>query len=239
MEYFVSSATGTLCAELITLPICTVKTVYQNSQPNINIKNVVVDIYKTRGGLTGFFQASTPAVISQVLSTAFKYHFYIQCKSIRQTDSGDLLSNSVNGMMGGIMGSFLTHPIDVWKNYVQRGEKYPWTLRALYQGYSGSIAKNVVLYSCLFPLYDYFSIRTGSQTVASVATTLTCSIMVQPVDYYKTVRMSGNTFHGYRNLYRGFFLMVSRSVPHFMITTFVSDRVQRLLLREPASVKRL
>lgn len=79
-------------------------------------------------------------------------------------------------------------------------------------GYSASILKNMVLYSILFPVYDYYKIKFDNQIMTSVCTTLTCSLIVQPVDYYKTVLMSGNKFKDLENPYRGFSLMVSRSI---------------------------
>ena len=229
MDNFFPCAIGTLCAELATLPICTIKTVYQNSAQTTKPVDVVLHIYRSHSGVRGFFQASIPAVLSQVISTASKYNFYHMFKSFRQTDSEDLVSNSINGMAGGLLGSVLAHPIDVWKNHLQRGELFMWRkgMRVWYQGYTGSIAKNVVLYSCLFPIYDYYKLRFEHPSIAAVATTLTCSILVQPVDYYKTVLMAGNRFTGYMNPYRGFSMMVSRSVPHFMITTYVTETVKR------------
>jgi hypothetical protein len=229
MDNFIPSAVGTLCAELATLPICTIKTVYQNSTQTTKPSDVVLQIYRNHAGVRGFFQASVPAVLSQVISTASKYHFYHMFKSIRQTNAEDLVSNSLNGMAGGLLGSVLTHPIDVWKNHIQRGQRFPWQkgMRIWYQGYTGSIAKNIVLYSCLFPIYDYYKLRIEHQAIAAVATTLTCSLLVQPVDYYKTVLMAGNRFTGYMNPYRGFTMMVSRSVPHFMITTYVTETVKQ------------
>lgn len=230
MEHLISSIIGSGCAEVLTLPICTVKTIYQtNVLPNQTISQIISHIYSTHG-LKGFFQASVPAISSQILSTSSKYYLYHKIKSHRQTDSNDLLSNSFNGALGGVGGSVLSHPFDVWKNYLQRDQRMPkLNLKILYSGYSGSFIKNIVLYSVLFPVYDFYKLHINSSVLAAVCTTLTCSILTQPVDYYKTVLMSGNKFTAWSNPYKGFGLMLSRSIPHFIISMGITDYMKKLL----------
>ena len=53
MDHIISSIIGTTYAEIITLPICTVKTVYQNSN-NLRIRYIISNIYK-KNGIQGFF----------------------------------------------------------------------------------------------------------------------------------------------------------------------------------------
>jgi hypothetical protein len=153
----VPSIIGTLSAEIITLPICTIKTVHQNNPTHKSIKSTINHIIQNTG-YKGFIQASPHAILSQLISTSTKYTFYHKIKEYRQTESNDILSNSFNGLAGGILGSFFSHPIDVWKNYSQRNEYFNWKSfnpKLYYQGYTASVYKNAVLYSCLFPLYDY------------------------------------------------------------------------------------
>ena len=225
MEYLVSSTIGTVCAEILTLPICTVKTIYQNTT-NTNISNIVKQIYNTQG-INGFFQASTPAIMSQVISTSSKYYFYHTFKNLRKTNDNNILANSINGALGGVCGSLFSHPFDVWKNYLQRKQKPHFKINILYAGYSASIIKNIVLYSLLFPLYDFYKLHMPNSILASIATTLTCSLVTQPVDYYKTVLMSGAKFTSWRNPYKGFSLMVSRSIPHFIISMNITDYIKK------------
>lgn len=220
-----STGISTLFAEIITLPICTIKTVYQNN--NLNTINTINYIYK-QNNLKGFFSASTPAIISQIMSTSSKFTIYEYIKNKRNTSKNDIINNSINGGLSGILGSLLTHPIDIWKNFSQRNESYinflknknTNLLKKLYNGYTGNIGKNIALYSCLYPINDYYNSHFNSLFISAPLTTITVSLIVQPFDYYKTVKIAGTNPTNY---FRGFHLMVFRSIPHFMITMILSD----------------
>jgi hypothetical protein len=244
-----NSAIGTLVAELITLPICTLKTVYQNN-PTFTILDTYKHIYyygqshNKHHSYRGFFQASSPAIISQIISTSSKYSAYEFIKSIRNENIIEnntnivgekdnkilLLNNSMNGIIGGLIGSVVTHPFDLWKNFVQRNESYIIHLKnsskniksfisnGLYQGYTGSIAKNIVLYASLFPLLDYYQTLTPHFWLASLGTTLSVSLLIQPFDYYKVVSMANSQGKIIKNPFRGFSLLLARSIPHLFIT---------------------
>jgi hypothetical protein len=225
MEHFISSSIGSACAEILTLPICTIKTIYQNQSTRTPLQ-ITMNIYQTKG-LKGFFQASLPAVISQVLSTSSKYYLYHAIKEYRQTEDSNLFSNSINGGLGGLGGSLLSHPFDVWKNHLQRGETLSnLRIQTLYSGYSGTIAKNILLYSMLFPVYDFYKLHTTNPIMASIFTSITCSLITQPLDYYKTVLMTGNKFAGWTNPYKGYSLMLSRTIPHFVISMTITDNMK-------------
>lgn len=228
MEHFISSSIGSACAEVLTLPICTIKTIYQTQQQTNKLTpvQIITHLYQTKG-ISGFFQASTPAIISQVLSTSSKYYLYHAIKDYRQTADSDIVSNSINGGLGGLGGSVLSHPFDVWKNHLQRGQRLlNFQIKTLYSGYSGTIAKNILLYSMLFPVYDFYKLHIASPVMASIVTSITCSLVTQPLDYYKTVLMTGNKFAGWRNPYRGYSLMISRTIPHFMISMAITDNIK-------------
>ncbi len=243
LHNIINSAIGTLVAEIVTLPLCTLKTVYQNN-PTFTIRDTYKHIYyygqshnNKHHSYRGFFQASSPAIISQIVSTSSKYSAYEFIKSIRNRNIvGEkdhkilLLNNSINGIIGGLMGSVVTHPFDLWKNFVQRNESYTMHLKnssknmksfisnGLYQGYSGSIAKNIVLYASLFPLFDYYQSLTHHFWLASLGTTLSVSLLIQPFDYYKVVRMANSQGKIIKNPFRGFSLLLARSIPHLFIT---------------------
>lgn len=232
-----NSAIGTFVAELITLPICTIKTVYQNNH-TFTILDTYKHIYNNHHSYRGFFQASSPAIISQIVSTSSKYSAYEFIKNIRTKNVVEeekdhkmiLFNNSINGIVGGLMGSLVTHPFDLWKNFVQRDESYINHLQkhrkniksfihnGLYQGYSGSIAKNIVLYASLFPLLDYYQSLTPHFWLVSFGTTLSVSLLIQPFDYYKVVKMANNKEKIIKNPFRGFTLLLVRSIPHLFIT---------------------
>lgn len=227
-DNIIPSVVGTLTAEILTLPICTIKTVYQNNK-SLTINQTIKLIIKN-SGYRGFIQASHPAILSQIISTSTKYSFYSLIKEKRKTKSDDLISNSLNGMLGGVSGSFFSHPIDVWKNYLQRNKIFDWkslNINLYYQGYSASIYKNIVLYSCLFPIYDYYKTKFNSIYLSSICTTVTVSFIIQPFDYYKTVKMAGNKdIIKPLDFIRGFGLMLARSIPHFLITMTITEKIK-------------
>lgn len=221
MDVIYKNMLATSIAEIITLPICTIKTNHQVWN-NKSMKDTVMQIYK-QSGMKGFYQASIPAVISQVLSTTSKYTFYRYFTNLRNTKKDDLFNNSINGVIGGITGSLISHPVDVWKNYKQRNESYveaikKYRYKILYQGYSQSILKNVVLYSVLYPIYDYYYSKTNNNIISSIGTTITAGIFTQPVDYLKTRYMAGIKDFHIKDLYKGYHLMIFRNIPHFLIT---------------------
>ena len=237
------SAFSTLVAEIITLPICTVKTVYQNN-PLFNTKQTIKYIY-TQSGYKGFVQAFGPSITSQILSTSTKFAFYETLKHNRSTEKNDLLNNSLNGMLGGLFGSVITHPFDIWRNYKQRNISYvdhvkknynllkngqfglgKFITQTFYAGYKGSIGKNIVLYGSLFPLNDFYKSHFNSVLISAPLTTLTVSCLIQPFDYYKAVKMAGNNIGS--SYFRGFHLMLARSLPHFLITMGLTELLLNL-----------
>ncbi len=226
-----STGISTLIAEICTLPICTIKTVYQNN--NLTTLETIKNINK-QNGFKGFFSASTPAIISQIFSTTSKFTIYEYIKNKRNTSKDDIINNSLNGGISGLLGSLLTHPIDVWKNFSQRNESYKNFLlnkdksliKKIYQGYSGSISKNIVLYSCLYPINDYYNSHFKSTIISAPLTTITVSFIIQPFDYYKTIKIAKGTqikVSLKNNYFRGFHLMLLRSMPHFMLTMYFSN----------------
>jgi hypothetical protein len=227
MEHFISSSIGSACAEILTLPICTIKTIYQTQTlTKLTPLQIASNLYQTKG-IKGFFQASTPAIISQVISTSSKYYLYHAIKDYRKTEDSNIISNSINGGLGGLGGSLLSHPFDVWKNHLQRGQTLSnFRIKKLYSGYSGTIAKNILLYSMLFPVYDFYKLHITNPLIASIFTSVTCSVITQPLDYYKTVLMTGNKFAGWGNPYKGYSLMISRTIPHFMISMTITDNIK-------------
>ncbi len=204
LNNIINSAIGTLVAEIVTLPICTLKTVYQNN-PTFTILDTYKHIYYYGQSHTkhpsyrGFFQASSPAIISHIVSTSSKYSAYEFIKNIRNKN---IIENNTN--------------IVVEKNNSKNIKSF--IINGLYQGYSGSIAKNIVLYASLFPLLDYYQSLTPHFWLASLGTTLSVSLLIQPFDYYKVISMANNEGKIIKNPFRGFSLLLARSIPHLFIT---------------------
>lgn len=173
---------------------------------------------------------------------------YEKIKYIRKTEKSNVLDNSINGVVSGLAGSLLKHPFDVWKNFTQRNENYWLHLKnlaskstgmarinyanliktGLYAGYTGSIGKNVALYSSLFPLNDFYKSKFDSIYISAPLTTLTVSLIVQPFDYYKVVKIAGNKPS---QPFRGFTLMLARNIPHFTITMCVTELISKQLCK--------
>ena len=78
----------------------------------------------------------------------------------------------------------------------------------------------------LFPVYDFYKLHITNPLIASIFTSITCSVITQPLDYYKTVLMTGNKFAGWTNPYKGYSLMISRTIPHFMISMTITDNIK-------------
>ena len=229
-----SSGCGTLLAELVTLPICTIKTVYQNN-PKHTINDSIKFIYRS-SGYKGFVQASKPAILAQMISTSSKYTIYEMIKNYRKTKSGDIINSSINGISSGILGSLLTHPLDVWKNYRQRNESLSNTLiansklKVFYRGYLGALGKNVTLYSLLFPINDFYKNKFDNNIfISAPLTTISISLFIQPFDNYKVVKMANNKF---TKPFRGLSLMLARSIPHFFITMYMTDYFENKLFHK-------
>lgn len=232
-----SSCIGTLTAEILTLPICRIKTIYQNNK-KLSIKSTIDSIVKTHG-LIGFFNSLKPALITQMVSTSIKFTLYEKIKNIRKTDKTDIFDNVINGIISGLIGSLISHPLDVWKNFVQRNENYLSHIKksksksfgnliksGIYPGFTGSIGKNIALYSSLFPLNDFYKSKFDSIYISAPLTILTVSLIVQPFDYYKVVKIAGNLP---TNPFRGFSLMLTRNIPHFTITMCITESISKYL----------
>lgn len=238
-----SSSSATSIAELLTIPICTIKTNYQT---NLNYKSfihVTKDIYKSRG-IYGFYSASLSAMMAQIVSTSTKYTSYSYIKNIRNTEKHDLKNNILNGALGGSIASIFSHPFDVVKIHQQSNIKFIPELRSvgpmiLYRGYSKTFTKNILLTSLIFPFYDFYHSKTDNIVIASVLSSLTVTLIIQPVDYLKVRHISNQQLYInfdslYTNLkyyYRGVHINLLRVIPHFIVTMFVTDRIKKYVYK--------
>lgn len=118
-----------------------------------------------------------------------------------------------------------------FKNYQQRNNNSFFAdlrnniLGTMYKGYSQSIMKNVLLYSSLYPIYDFYKSNISSNPlIVSPLTTLTVTLYLQPVDYIKVNIMAGNKII-IKDLYKGMSLNLMRSIPNFMITMTITEYI--------------
>jgi hypothetical protein len=225
-----SSILATSIAEIVTLPICTIKTNYQT---NLNYKSgreVVKNIWHEYG-LKGFYNASFVAILSQTISTSTKFTFYKYFGSLRQTKLNDIPNNILNGIASGSLSSIFVHPIDVWKIHWQTNDKLlPQLkndgLRILYRGYSKSLTKNIILTSIIFPTYDFYFYYIQNVLWSSFLSSITATCILQPIDYLKIRHITGKSLYlenaglldNMKYYYRGFHLNLTRVVPHFVMT---------------------
>lgn len=230
------SGAATLIAELATLPICTIKTNYQNTSSNSILETIGV-IYK-RHGIRTFFAASLPAIGAQMLSTASKFTIYEYLKENRFLELKDhaMLSSMKNGAISGVISSLMTHPLDVIRVAWQMDVKITPQLRQLgpmlfYRGYSKTLSKVLVASSLFFPIYDRCKKEINSPILASCISAVISTSMMQPIDYMKTRHLSGlNPWNGFKvfNYYKGLSLNLIRIVPHFTITMTMIELLKSL-----------
>lgn len=238
-----SSLSATLVAELFTLPICTVKSVYLTNLTHRSLFDSTKMIISTRG-FKGFCDSSHPAVISQLASTTSKYSSYEMIKRFRQTDSKSFVSNVFNGITAGAFSSLITHPIDFWKVHKQNGINIRTELKqkgssVLYRGFPYTLQKNMMLTGIIFPAYD--SIRnqlsnSNSMSVhmAPIISSFLTTLIIHPFDVRKTRGIMGNHSRpSWRNsmsyFYRGLHLSLFRTIPHFSLTMWGIEFFKRLL----------
>ena len=225
----INSSIATGIAEIATLPICTVKTNYQNTMSsNVSITKTIHTMYKNNG-LKIFYSASIPAISSQILSTSSKFAIY------KYLDTNNIITHNklVNGFIAGILSSLMTHPIDVFKIHWQMqksvvSEISKNNLFILYRGYSKSFIKSSISCSIYFPLYETLGIHLENKIINSVLSSGIATLIIHPIDYLKTRHIAGLPLYtGLNpiNYYRGLTLNMTRIVPHFVITMHCIEKL--------------
>ena len=227
-------STGTLVAEMITLPICTLKTNYQTANNQLNIASIARNIWKSYG-LRGFYNSSFAACGSQILSTGSKYVLY---RKYNNTSIGQ--NPFVAGLLSGITASIFTHPIDVIKLHLQKQKNFRNEFlsvgpKIFYRGYSKTLSKYAIGSMCFFPIRDKFLLWYNNNVVASFATAIVSTIIIQPFDYMKTRQACGEKiFNGYSSYflqsYKGLSLNLFRVVPHFTIMMTVTGYIEKMII---------
>jgi hypothetical protein len=226
MDTFKTSILASSIAEIITLPICTIKTIYQTNLKYASIKSAAAEIYRSRG-IAGFYNSSAWAVLSQTTSTATKFTAYSYFQIYRKTPQENLFGNMINGMMSGIISTIFVHPIDVVKVHKQNNFNFLKELKLVgpklfYRGSSKSLTKNIILTSLIFPFYDFYKYHIKNIYIASICSAITASLILHPIDYLKIRQISDQQLYpknsGIRYYYRGFHINLMRVIPHFMIT---------------------
>jgi hypothetical protein len=228
----VDSAIATTIAEIITLPICTVKTNYQNGSFS-SIKTTIKTLYNQHG-ISVFYRASIPSIGSQVFSTTSKYVIY------RNLEDNKYFNKFTNGLISGVISSIFTHPMDFIKIHKQMSSPLlPELIKSgpllFYRGYSKTISKISVGSLLFFPLYDTFYLYfnkggINGALLASVSSAITSTLIIHPIDYLKTRHIYDQKLYQGINpylYYKGLSLNLLRIVPHFTIVMTVIDFLRK------------
>lgn len=228
-----NSAIATIVAEIITLPICTFKTNYQNNS-TLSMQQCLKNIYM-KNGISGFYKASVPAIMSQTYSTSSKYFLF----RFFENKNYPYTNKMINGIISGILTSLITHPIDNIKIHLQMNDSFMCKLREngfglFYRGYSKSFGKTVISSSMFFPLYETLNEYFEKPVVSSMLTAIISTTIMQPLDFLKTRHIYGLSLYNGLNLqhyYRGLSLNLMRIVPHFVITMTTIDFLNKKTLQ--------
>jgi hypothetical protein len=237
-----SAGLASIPAELLTLPLCTIRLNYfssvtVNEQGKVfhpqNLWHLTKEIHSKRG-LHGFFNSSPLAIISQIVSGTSKYSIYEFLKMSFSSEKQNWMMNSFLGATSGVCGVSLTQPIDtlkVMRQYCdgQVTRSYNSILKEvfsnplkLWRGSSASLTKNIILYSLLYPTYDMFRyISDDNILVSSIITPIMITSVMQPIEFIRARIMTDKTWKlGWNPLiyYKGYLLTSIRSVIHFSIT---------------------
>jgi hypothetical protein len=234
MEHIISSGTGVVFAELATIPICTIKT-NKILYPKISGYNLFRTILK-RDGIVGFYNASIPAVFSQIISTTSKYTFYKLIQQERKTNDTDIIDNMINGALGGIGGSFFSHPFDVMRTMKQNNQsiRKEFKFSNAYRGYSKSITKSFILGGFSFPIFDFCKTKTDNIFIASILTTIGSSLFIYPIEYMKIRHMIIGETMTYespfqKKYYTGYGMHMLKCIPHFTIMMVTTEKIKQTI----------
>jgi hypothetical protein len=241
-ERLVAAMVGGAAGELCTLPICTLRTRYVSDagRAKSTARSLLTGIVREEG-FGALFRGAQWAVLSQCVSMGSKFTLFWALKDARGTPTSfalrDIGDNMINGLLSGVAGGMLAHPLDVWKTHRQRPEanlrsdisRHGW--RVFLRGLPATVSKNALLYGLLFPGYELVksSIQqknAAASAIAAAATTVCTTAVTQSVEYWKLRRMAGQTVRfTARDAYRGYLLTLGRALPHFLITTTVIERL--------------
>lgn len=204
-------------AELVTLPICTVKTVYQ-SQRNISYLESARLIYQQQG-LFGFYRASIPAIGAQIFASTYKLAMFEILREHYRLRSQ--LSLILAGVLTSFTCLFFTHPMDYVRVSLQTGK--PVNFTEIYKGFTPGIAKAILGGAMYLPLRQIIIDKFGgiSTWKAGLVTAVVGTVIVHPFDYLKTFMLANVKGEKlpFRNPYRGIGINLLRIVPHFVIMT--------------------
>jgi hypothetical protein len=214
---FIRAACGTLIAETLTQPLCTIKTLYQTTPSATGWLPCARTLYR-ESGVWGFIRSSPLATCSQIIASSTKITCYLGLVDA----VGDQVPKPALGAVAGALGGLFSHPLDVLRIQVQRGDGLKFSAARAYRGLRYTLQKNVLVASILFPTFSALKSRDHGTITSAVGASLLTTLIVHPVDLWKTQRVAGVALGG---LYRGFTLNLARVLPHFVLTMVVMEKI--------------
>lgn len=222
-----SSIIGSCVAEIATLPICTIKTVYQTT--GLSIVNSTKKIYGNNG-MVSFYNASIPAVSAQIFSSTYKLTLFNYLKTKYNISEPKKLIYI--GIFTSLTCIFFTHPMDYCRIMLQNNNKIDFNIsivKDVYRGFSPNICKAIIGGAMFLPLRE--TLKNKLPLIESwkigIFTAIISTLVMHPFDFFKTflIGNSSGSKVPFRNPYRGLSLNLTRIVPHFVIMTEVADRI--------------
>lgn len=228
---FFASVIGVFSAELVTTPICTLKTVFQTESKN-TISSTFQKVCEQRGVL-GLFRSFFVASSNQISSQSAKYTLYYQFQlSKTQEEKSNLVTKMKDSLKANVIVTFFSHPVDVTRIMIQRNEsiKQQWKQfgwKRFYFGLDKSWLKMVVGATFYMPIYDYMIQNTQNPFLSSLVTATIATTIVHPFDYIKTLKMANKPIPWNLSLFhKGLGLHYAKIIPHFVITMCVTEYIK-------------
>lgn len=220
MDRLFSSILGASFAEIITFPICTIKTIYQ-----VENKPVKDCISKLKTNKYMIMKALYPSILTQIYSSTYKLCLFTQFQSCFEKTWQLLLLGSLISCSS----LLVTHPLDYIKVSYQTNQNI--TMKDCWKGISPNLMKQSLAGMFYLPVRQ--SIKNNFPDLkswqAGVATAIIGTTIVHPFDYFKTYLLGNNIDSkiDIRKSYRGLHLNLLRVIPHFVIMTESSDYIYR------------
>lgn len=222
MDNLVGPILGASIAELITLPICTLKTVHQSN----NSKRISESfrLITSRGKILPFFNSSFPAITAQIFTSAYKLAIFNYIRDYYHITYG--LQIIMTCILINISCIIFTNPLDYFRIKLQNGHSI--IIKDVYRGFSANMGKAIIGGATYLPIREILKQKfpdKSSIMIGATAATIS-TIIVHPFDFFKTymIGASNGSKIPFRNPYRGLSLNLLRIVPHFTIMTEISDK---------------
>lgn len=220
----ITGCVGASTAEILTLPVCTIKTVYQSG--NKSYLDSVKFIYNI-WGIKGFYRASVPAISTQIFASSYKLVLF----NILNTNQKSNLYTMMAGIFTSLTCIIFTHPLDYFRVSLQTNRDIFY--REMYKGFSANIGKAILGGATFLPLRSIMKREFSNQPswTVGIMTAAISTVIVHPFEYFKTFMLANdkNTKICFKNPYRGITVNLCRIIPHFVIMTELSDYLMKAL----------